>query len=115
VLNVVRAFRAIIKDFAVELFEREGNRRRLKARLIFFDGSTLHVKEYYFGDQRKYAYHWMNTKGELIIRWDNASHWPGIKTFPHHKHVGSVDNVQPSLETGLVEVLTAIKEKISAT
>ena len=113
-LNVIKAFRVIIKDFIIELLEREGNRRRLKARLIFIDGSTLRVKDYHFGDQRKYAYHWTNVKGKLIIRWDNAPHWPWISTFPHHKHVGSAENLEPSLEMSLVEVLTVIEGKILA-
>jgi hypothetical protein len=115
VLNVIKTFRKIIKEHTVELFEREGNRRRLKARLLFVDGSVLYIKEYYFGRQRKYTYHWTNAAGELIIRWDNAPHWPDVETFPHHKHVGSPVNVQPSLETDLADVLTVIKSKIAVT
>lgn len=112
-LSLLKNFREIIKEFEIDLFEREGNRQRLKATITFVDGSRLYVKDYYFGLDRKYAYNWINQRGELIIRWDNASHWREIATFPHHKHIGLSGKVEPSLEIGLAEVLTVIKKEIA--
>ena len=61
------------------------------------DRSKLHVKEYRFRDQsRKYSYHWEDSDGNLIIRWDNAEHWKNLPTIPHHKHTSSLRNVSPS-------------------
>jgi hypothetical protein len=32
-------------------------------------------------------------KGDIMVqRWDNAPHWPNMKTFPHHLHLGSKMN-----------------------
>jgi len=50
--------------------------------------------------------------GNLITRWNNAPHHKDIETFPHHKHVGSKDNVQPSKEISLEDILGVIEEKI---
>jgi hypothetical protein len=112
-LNVLKAFQSIIKTYVVELFERETNRKRLKATITFIDGSRLFIKDYNFGSERKYSYHWADRYGELIIRWDNAPHWRQITTFPHHKHIGSSERVEPSLEIDLSAVLLFIKSQIS--
>ncbi|BCV22964.1 toxin-antitoxin system TumE family protein [Moorella sp. Hama-1] len=112
-LNTLRSFQGIIKSYAVELFERETNRRRLKATITFIDESKLFVKDYSFGSERKYSFHWVDKYGRLIVRWDNAPHWRQIATFPHHKHVCSHEKVEPSLEMELSEILTAIMEEIS--
>ncbi|SDX32811.1 hypothetical protein SAMN05421644_101105 [Allochromatium warmingii] len=58
----------------------------------------------------KYAYQWQTSDQQLIMRWDNAEHWPDIATFPHHKHVaknGAV-TVFPSKGTELTWVLEEI-------
>jgi len=55
------------------------------------DGSRLYVRETLLGGmKRKYAYHWQDAEGRLLIRWDNAPDWD-IESFPHHKHVGEQD------------------------
>ncbi len=112
-LNVLKAFRGIIMSHTVELFEREANRKRLKATINFIDGSKLFIKDYHFGSERKYSYHWADKNGKLIIRWDNAPHWDQLATFPHHKHAGSLERVEPSLEIELSEVLILIKRQIN--
>ncbi|WP_338833472.1 hypothetical protein MHLNE_24180 [Moorella humiferrea] len=112
-LNIIKAFRSIIGTYDVELFERETNRLRLKATITFIDGSKLFIKDYYFGPERKYSFHWVDRDRKLIIRWDNAPHWRQLTTFPHHKHIGSPERVEPSLEIDLSAVLMFIKRQIS--
>lgn len=111
-LKTIAAFKDVVASLSIELFEREGKRSRLKARITFIDGSVLVIKDYYFGDERKYAYHWMDEKGKLYIRWDNSPHWPEVSTYPHHKHIGSPDNVELSLEIELRDVLKVIRSRI---
>jgi hypothetical protein len=78
----------IIASWAVSHFDREGPDLRLKARVLFTDGSQLHIRQVVIdGAILKYAYQWQTREGILIARWDNAEHWPDIVTFPHHKHV----------------------------
>ncbi|WP_236713213.1 toxin-antitoxin system TumE family protein [Neomoorella thermoacetica] len=112
-LNVLKAFQSIVKTYTVELFERETNCKRLKATITFIDGSKLFIKDYNFSSERKYSYHWAYRYGKLIIRWDNAPHWHQLTTFPHHKHIGSSERVEPSLEIDLNAVLMFIKRQIS--
>lgn len=113
--SLLQAFSAIIDKFTIHRFEIEGNDIALHLEFVFRDESTLYVREYFFGAQRrKYAYHWQNREGQLLVRWDNALHWPNIETTPHHKHVGVNNTVQASFETDLEEVLGAISAIIGS-
>jgi hypothetical protein len=64
----------------------------------------------------KYAYQWQTPDRELIVRWDNAEHWPDVATFPHHKHVSSNGEVRvlPSRGAELAWVLEEIAATIKA-
>ena len=59
------------------------------------------------------AFHWSDPGGQLKSRWDNASHWRKIPTFPHHKHVRHEKNVEASTEVTLADVLAYIKQNQS--
>jgi hypothetical protein len=103
-----------ILSYRVERYEHEGPLLRIKLTIVFQDNSCLHVKEYRFGDgSRKYAYHWVAASGTMLVRWDNAEHWPEIPTFPHHKHIASDSEVKPSTETGLEAVLKVIAASLA--
>ncbi len=111
-LNLLKKHMPPITGWYVDLYEREGSIFRFKAVVFLEDRSKLHVKEYRFQDQsRKYSYHWEDSDGNLIIRWDNAEHWKNLPTFPHHKHTSSHRNVSPSDETDLESVINAIVEQ----
>ncbi len=61
------------------------------------DGAKLFVKDYLFLDStRKYTYHWQDRAGQLRCRWDNAPHWPGVISYPHHQHTDSEGMVTSS-------------------
>lgn len=82
-------------------------------RLVFTDSSCLHVSEdWQSGVLGAYSYYWLDSKNALIIGWDNAPHHTSIATFPHHKHVGSPANREPSNETTLEAVLTVIHARL---
>lgn len=108
--NILKSFSDIIAHLEVPRFEVEGNDSALQLEITFNDGSKLHVRDYIFDAQkRKYAYHWQDKNDKLLVRWDNAPHWPEIETHPHHKHVYNEKNVLASSETDLKEVLAAIR------
>lgn len=70
-----------------------------KLRLYLADGSFLDV---WFSRQLegRYAYHWERRHvDDSIYRWDNAKHnaWKNIRTFPHHFHDCTDNNVNESL------------------
>ena len=45
---------------------------------------------------------------ELDENWDNAPHHTHLENFPYHKHVSQHDNLLPSNETCLEEVMKVI-------
>ncbi len=69
----------------------------LKIKAELMDGSVLYIREFVSENEYSYSFQWQKN-GNLLIRWDNAPHHRHLETFPHHKHVGSKDNVQPSKE-----------------
>ena len=110
-LDLIIRFKHVIKSYHISLYEQEGEILRFKAQLTFINDSKLFIKEYLFENkERKYAYQWTDTSGNLICRWDNANHWPGISTFPHHKHTGN--EVFESTETSVGDVLNSISERL---
>jgi sugar lactone lactonase YvrE len=112
-LNLIARYERFIKSFQVSLYEQEGEMLRFKAQLTFTNDSKLFIKEYVFENkERKYAYHWADISGNLICRWDNANHWTGISTSPHHKHTGN--EVSESTETSVGDVLNIISEKLES-
>lgn len=115
-LNLLKLYTPPVAEYQVELYEHESPLFRFKATLVFTDHSKLRIKDYRFTDgSRKYAFHWESAFGDLITRWDNAEHWPDISTFPHHKHTDYSNNVLPSTETGLEDVLKIIASHIMNT
>ena len=85
--------------------------RLLKIKADVFDGSILYINEMHTESYQKYSYHWQESSGNLIMRWDNKPHWRDLRTFPHHKHVGEEDNAMPSHRVTLDEVLLEIKKR----
>lgn len=85
---------------------------RLKGELRFYDGSQLSFFEQLeqVGKQNfkrvNYKFHYQDTAGNIIFRYDNSPHYPHLATFPAHKHVGNtvVEAEPPDLN----EVLTKI-------
>ena len=62
---------------------------RLKINLVNED--TIELFEYLLENAGelisiKYSYHWQDSKGRLIKRWDNAPHHKELENYPHHIH-----------------------------
>lgn len=109
-LDVIKQYSEIISEYDIEKFRTEASSYELLATITFLDDSVLHIKDYFFRDgSRKYAYHWQTEDGELKIRWDNARHWDSLDTFPHHKHVRNVNQVEVSEVRNLQSVLEQIQ------
>lgn len=87
---------------------------QVRGRLTLTDRSVLYIRENYVtgtGDI-DYAYHWQTGTHQLIHRWDNA-HPVDLPTSPHHQHVGSEDNIQPSEPMTLEKVLIFINSQLA--
>ena len=85
----------------------------LRVVLHLKDGTNLRVTEQWAGkDLKRYSYYWLNPANELKVGWDNAPHHIQLENFPHHKHIGKQENMQPSTEASLEEVMVVIRSKI---
>ena len=68
------------------------------------------VKDVMESAKIKYRYNYINSKNELIFRYDNAKHHTELKTFPHHKHLA--EKTIEAAEPNLYEVLNEAKKII---
>lgn len=84
----------------------------IRGDIYFLDGSQLHLREFVnveHGTERyMYAYHYQNSDGAFVFRYDNSPHFPNLSTFPHHKHEASETNILeasiPDLQAVLAEI-----------
>jgi hypothetical protein len=70
----------------------------IRLRIEMTNGHSLELAEYVIvrGDEIEivnYKYHWQDSLGRLIKRWDNAPHHPEVEGAPHHLHNGYEKNV----------------------
>lgn len=88
----------------------------IRGEIYFLDGSCLHLREFVdieYGIQRyRYVYHYQNSDGALIFRYDNTPHFPELPTFPHHKHTGSETQVVAVSAPDLAQALGEIRKLI---
>jgi len=82
----------------------------LRLRILLRDGTELHTREFVDEHERKFAFHWQGSDGQLIARWDNAPHHPELLTHPDHKHTAS--GVDPTSTVALDGVLDAIERSL---
>lgn len=111
--ELLEKYKAIIAKYEIVTWDSEPSSYRLKANLHFIDNSQLIIKDYLFPTGRKYSFHWQDEGGNLIIRWDNATHWKRVNTFPHHKHEknGVSDSKEVILEDVIEYIYMVLKNK----
>lgn len=97
--------------------KRYNNRQGyISGLLLFTNGHRLvfvEVKSVDRSAKIKYRYQYMDEQDNLIFRYDDAPHYPGLATFPHHKHTGA--KIEESNEPTLFEVLLEIAQHSRST
>lgn len=83
----------------------------LKGTVTFIDASVLNIALFLVQTGKKiqfekYRYQYMDSKGEMHFRYDNAKHYPELRTFPHHKHVR--DMVKETTMPGIEDIINEI-------
>jgi len=102
---------SIIADKSIEFREFDIDEGLLKGEIVFIDGSALEFLEYLKGNRPlKYRFHYMDDKGALVFRYDNAPHHK-VSTFPHHKHLPT--SIIASHPLGLIDVIDEIEKMVS--
>lgn len=110
VRQAIRTFPGIhVEEYWEQLLT--ATRANLRIRLHLVDNSLLEISEALAVEGARliwlsYRYHWQDTTGHLILRYDNAPHHPEVGTFPHHKHLREtvVASQRPALPDLLVEI-----------
>jgi len=93
--------------------EAQGDIGLLRYKLTLRDDGLLEMLERFRvvggGVQvEKYSFHLQDSSGQLLKRWDNATHHPELSTSPHHIHDGAEENVQPHEPISAEKVLALI-------
>lgn len=101
----------VVLKLDVIILVAEPGKQALRARASLKRGLTLHITEAFGKGYRSYSYH-LQKKDKLVRRWDNAPHWPELKTFPHHVHLSGERDVRESPELFIEDVLEEIKSII---
>ncbi len=105
--KVVATGEAVLITLQVD--QRSAARGFIAGSLQFHEGSVLHFREFVDTSQAEprimYAYHYQDANHNLIFRYDNAAHRPGLSQ-PEHKHTQSGVDVSPV--PTLLEVLDQI-------
>ncbi len=97
---------SLFQSWRLVCYEQEGEAYLLHVMAVLQDDSRLELRDYLFADgTRKYTYQWMEADGTLRRRWDNAPHWPGVATFPHHVHLPDQETLEPSTITNLEDLV----------
>jgi len=112
-LRILDEFLDIISSIEDYIKISRNSMKLIRLRIKFIDNSTLYVSEVYINRNLvKYSYYWFDANKNLIIGWDNAPHHRKVRTYPHHKHVGSKENIVESEEHDLRAVLRFIRKRI---
>lgn len=109
------------QDIEVELLQIDVITIGIKFRseVRFYDDSRLSIVEQLepIGERDfkrvNYKFHYRDTDGNLIFRYDNSPHHAHLSTFPAHKHVGStvVEAEAPDLNDILAEIDAVLYSK----
>jgi hypothetical protein len=82
--------RAYVERYEEEILPHD--RANLRIRVRFQNGHMLEISEAVIVESGRierlgYRYHFQNDQNKLIFCYDNTPHFPGLKNFPHHKHL----------------------------
>ncbi len=108
--DFLEGYRHIIEDYLINKQKFTREKGTIDGEIFFIDGSRLDFLEVVntnIQTKGKYRYHYMNKANEMVFRCDNAKHYPGLKTFPHHKHVSNetvLENEEPYMRDILIEI-----------
>lgn len=110
----------IVTSFSVLRQETLGNAGFFRLRAELADSSQLTLFEYFTVSAgkvcvEKFSFHWQESDGTLIRRWDNAPHHRQLATAANHVHEGSETNVLAHAPVDALSVLSEIERRIRGT
>lgn len=98
----------VVEEVEVLVLVQEPGRQALRAVATLAGGYVLYINEAVGRNFRRYSYH-VQKEEKMVRRWDNAPHWPEVKTFPHHLHIESEKKVSECREVFVEDVLNEME------
>ena len=103
----------LVRQFDIRRERQTRNDGYMRARLTLANGDLLEFSEYVQQSKDQvevvtYSFHWTDSDGTLIRRWDNAPHHPKVPNAPHHIHDGKQGTVLPGESMRIAQVLDEI-------
>jgi len=104
----------VINSYQVLRREIAPSDGKIRIKVILNNGGSVELFEYVsevYEDIKllKYSFHWQDSQGKLISRWDNAPHHQDLPNAPHHIHLknGIVQEVTkvPNIFQGILQIL----------
>ena len=107
----------VVRSFQVREREERLQEGFIRIRAMLSNGDIMEAFEFvvaspHAAQTQTYRIHWQSADGQLKHRWDNAPHYPGISTFPHHVHVGPSDHVESSQMMNIAQALALVEAEI---
>ena len=105
-----------LKGSYVERYEEELlaiNRVNLRIRVRFPSGHMLELNEAVIVEEGQfmhlgYRYYFQDKQNNLVFRYDNTPHFPGVEGFPHHKHLP--DQVSGAEKPSILNVIQEARQ-----
>ncbi|MCY4389117.1 MAG: DUF6516 family protein [Desulfurellaceae bacterium] len=103
---ILQCDNAYVERYIEEIVTSE--RANLRIRLRFEQGYLLEINEAIIVEGNTlvpldYRYHCQDGRNRLIFRYDSTPHFPGLSSFPQHKHLP--DDVIPARKPDVEQVV----------
>ena len=109
---ILKCSHVYVERYTEEILTPE--RANLRIRIRFEKGYLLEINEAVVVQNGAivsldYRYHCQDKHNQLIFRYDNIPHFPGLSSYPHHKHLpdGVVVAGRPDIERIVKEAMAA--------
>ncbi|MCA9944885.1 MAG: hypothetical protein KC449_15475, partial [Anaerolineales bacterium] len=88
----------LVRSSEVVLDKRTSQVGLVRGDLYFANDSRLHFRELVefrvdAVTRHMYSFHYQDSEEIMVFRYDDTEHYPDLPNFPHHKHVGSSQEV----------------------
>mgnify|MGYP001025598792 FL=1 len=112
-LEILLEYKHIIRSISVLKSVDRLLFSKLQLQVDLNDGSQLFIREIIIENiLSEYSYHWQDTEGALICRWDKQEHHLNITSYPYHKHLNNENNILACDERNLKDVLAYVESLI---
>ena len=105
----------VVQSSSITYDKRSTHEGFIRGEIYFVDTSVLHLREFVdvetSVERLLYVYQYMDARQQLRFRYDNTGHHKqlNLPTYPHHKHVGSGQQIVPALAPDLAAVLGEVE------